>query len=369
MTRIKLKGLVRDVDRHGKVRFYYRQKGQKKILVSGEPGSPEFLAAYEAARTGRAPAAPSVQRVAAGSFSFLVQAYYNSKEFKIEIGESWRNTQRRILDKLNKVIGDKPFASIQKRHVLDWLDARAETPAAANDLLKALKSLFKFAVARELASVNPVIDIKKIRYKKQGFHTWTVEEVRQFEAYWPIGSTPRLAMALLLYTGLRRSDVVLLGRQHITQGQFHMKNQKTGMEVDLPILPELQAVLDASPTGHLTFLMTSHGKPYVAEGFGNAMRDWCDAAGLPHCSAHGLRKAGATIAAENGATDRQLMAIFGWKNAEQATIYTEKAERRKMARSGMGMINLGTEEEHKMSNLVSRLDNSSKKARKINGEG
>lgn len=358
MTRIKLKGLVRDVDRHGKVRFYYRRKGQPKILVKGEPGSPEFLASYEAARAGVAP--PSVQRVTSGTVTYLVQAFYASKEYKVEMGESWRNTHRRILDKLCKVIGDKPFASIQRKHILSWMDARAETPAAANDLLKILRNVFKFAVARELAADNPTTGIKKTRYKTEGFHTWTVEEVRQFEAYWPVGTTPRLAVALLLYTGLRRSDVVLLGRQHITRGQFYMKNQKTGMEVDLPILPELQAVIDATPTGHLTFLTTKHGKPYSAAGFGNAMRDWCDEAGLLHCSAHGLRKAGATLAAENGATDRQLMAIFGWKRAEQATIYTEKAERRRMAKTGMGKINLGTEEEQEMSNLAPRLDTYSK---------
>lgn len=366
MTRIKLPGLVRDDSRHGKVRYYYRRKGHPKIRIEGELGSPEFLANYEAARSGHPK--PVLGRVPSTSFEYLVRAYFNSKEFKVEIGEAWRNTQRRTLMRLLPVLGDKPFASIQKKHVLSWMDARAETPAAANDLLKALKSLFKFAVARELATVNPVIDIKKVKYKTDGFHTWTVEEVRQFEARHPVGTTARLAMALLLYTGLRRSDVVLLGRQHLTRGQIYMKNQKTGMEVDLPILPELQAVLDASPTGHLTFLMTSFGKPFVAEGFGNAMRDWCDAAGLPHCSAHGLRKAGATIAAENGATDRQLMSIFGWKRAEQATVYTEKAERRKMAQSGMEKINLGTDGEHKMSHLPSRWDTSSKKARKNNGK-
>jgi integrase len=367
MTRIKLPGLVRDDSRHGQVRFYYRQKGHPKIRIEGELGSSEFLANYEAARTGYKPAKPAPQRLSSTTFEYLVRAYFNSKEFKVEIGDAWRNTQRRILEKLLPVLGDKPFASIQQRHVLSWMDARAETPAAANDLLKALKSLFKFAVARELATVNPVEKIKKVKYKTEGFHTWTVEEVRRFEAKHPVGTTARLAMALLLYTGLRRSDVVLLGRQHITRGQFYMKNQKTGMVVDLPILSDLQAVLDASSTGHLTFLMTSFGKPFVAAGFGNAMREWCDAAGLPHCSAHGLRKAGATIAAENGATDRELMAIFGWKRAEQATTYTEKAERRKMAQNGMEKINLGTDGEHEMSHPSSRWDNLTRKVSNNNG--
>ena len=119
---------------------------------------------------------------------------------------------------------------------------------------------------------------------------------------------------------------------------------------------------------HLTFLITFFGKPFVADGFGNAMRGWHNAAGLPHCSANWLRKAGATIAADNGTTDRQLVSISGSKRAEQAIVDTEKAKRRMMAQSGMGKIDLRTDAERKMSHLDSGWDNSAKKVSKINGE-
>ena len=192
---------------------------------------------------------------------------------------------------------------------------------ALNRLLKnyhrvAMKEL-KFAVDRGIAKRNPVAEISKIRTKTDGHHTWTVSEVHKFEDRHPLGSIARLAMALLLYTGSRRGDVVLLGRQHIREGWLEFRHGKTRAEVDLPILPQLQTVLDATNLGHMTFLVTSFGKPFTANGFGNAMRQWCDQAGLPHCSSHGLRKAGATIAAENGASDLQLMAIFGWTRAVQ----------------------------------------------------
>ena len=92
------------------------------------------------------------------------------------------------------------------------------------------------------------------------------------------------------------------------------------MTVEKPILPILARVLEASPLGDLTFLVNDRGKPFTAAGFGNKMREWCDQAGLPPCTAHGLKKAGATMAADNGATLHQLMAMFDWTTPSQAEV-------------------------------------------------
>jgi integrase len=96
-------------------------------------------------------------------------------------------------------------------------------------------------------------------------------------------------------------------------------------------------VIDAtSETGDLAFLVSDHGKPWASgDSFGNKFRDWCTAAGLPHCSLHGFRKAGATIAAENGATESQLMAIYGWADPKMAALYTRKANRKRLAQDAM----------------------------------
>src|SRR5262249_42172880 len=108
--------------------------------------------------------------------------------------------------------------------------------------------------------------------------------------------------------------------------------------IEIPLLPVLQEVLDASPTGPMTFLMTEQGKPFTANGFGNWFRDRCNEADLPHCSAHGLRKSGATFAAENGATPHQLMSIYGWLTLPQAEHYTRTAERKRLAAEGMPLL-------------------------------
>jgi integrase len=135
---------------------------------------------------------------------------------------------------------------------------------------------------------------------------------------------------------------VLFGPQHIKDGwlrftQFKNRNRKP-VVLALPVLPALAKILAATPTGHLTFLVSSFNKGFTANGFGNKFREWCDAAGLSHCTSHGLRKAGAARAAENGATAKQLMAIFGWNDIKQAEHYIRAADQKKLARDSMHLI-------------------------------
>jgi integrase len=115
------------------------------------------------------------------------------------------------------------------------------------------------------------------------------------------------------------------------------RNRKP-VTIEIPILANHQRVIDASPTGDLTFLGSERGRPFAVSAFGNWFRVKCDRAGLPQCSAHGLRKAGASIAAENGATEHQLMAIFGWATSKEAERYTKTAKRKKMAGDAMTLL-------------------------------
>jgi integrase len=135
---------------------------------------------------------------------------------------------------------------------------------------------------------------------------------------------------------------VLFGRQHVYNGKLRFTQQKNRrrkpISLELPILPELQHILDASSLGELTFLVTHHGRPFAVAGFGNWFRERCNEAGLAHCTAHGLRKAAATVAAENGATTHELMSIFGWLTLKEPERYTRAAERRKLAERGMGRL-------------------------------
>ena len=150
-------------------------------------------------------------------------------------------------------------------------------------------------------------------------------------------------MALLLFLGARPSDTAQFGRQHVRGETLYFVPAKTSyVRKELspkPILPVLREIIDASPCGDLTFLVSQYGRPFSAKGFGNKMRQWCDEAGLPQCSAHGLRKAGATIAAENGATVHQLMALYDWSTTRQAEAYTRAASRRKLTTAVLPLLN------------------------------
>lgn len=101
---------------------------------------------------------------------------------------------------------------------------------------------------------------------------------------------------------------------------------------DAPIILRTSGEIDA---------YFENGRPFTSNDFGNKFRDWCDQAGLPHCMAHELRKAGACIAAENGAAQKQLMAIFGWQTMKEAAHYTKMANQKKLAASAMPLLSIG----------------------------
>src|SRR5262249_39179000 len=188
----------------------------------------------------------------------------------------------------------------------------------------------------------PTGDIKAIIVKRDGHHTWSESEIEQFEERHAISSRARLALALLLYTGQRRSDVVRMGRQHIRDGVLHVRQLKTGAELAIPIHADLHAIIRESAAEHMTFLVTEFGKPFTAAGFGNWFREQCDMANLHHCSAHGLRKAAARRLAEAGCTEHEIAAITGHASLREITRYTKAVDQKRLATAAIGKVKAGT---------------------------
>lgn len=337
--KVRLKYLSEDIDRHGNVRCYVRLPGKPKMRLRAMPGTPEFMEEYRAAVAAANDCAPRQARtLARGSFGYLCRLYYASAAFKA-LDKSTQDWRRRALDEVCATHGEKPVAMMQARHVRKLRDEKASAPAVANTRLKALRALFRWAAEAEEVESNPARDVHLIRYPTQGYHSWSLEEVTAFEVAHPVGSKARLALALLLYTACRREDVARLGPQHIRDGRVHYtqaKNEhRSPVVMDIPVHPDLRMVIDATPSRHLTFLVTEYGKPFTAAGFGNRFREWCNEAGLPHCTAHGLRKATAARLAERGATAHEIMAITGHKTLEEVERYTRAAGRAKLADSAM----------------------------------
>jgi integrase len=341
MAKIELDHVQTFRDRHGKLRCYFRKKGFKRVPLLGQPGSAEFMAAYQAALDGitALPLEIGATRTKAGTISALIIKFYNWRGFAT-LAPSTQKTYRGIIENFRTYHGDKPVAMLRRKDIERILDNRVSTPAAANNLLRMLRMLMQYAVTTGMRADNPTLGVKPIKYASQGFYTWSEEDIAKFEARHPVGTMARLAMTLMLYTGCRRSDAYVLGRQQIKGGfltytQFKNRTRKP-VTLTIPVHPELQRVIDATPAQHLTFLTHGFGKPFKsAPSFGNWMKDRCMEARLPECQSHGLRKAVSRRLAELGMSPHQIGAITGHSTLKEIERYTRAASQKLMAEAAM----------------------------------
>ena len=349
--RFDFKYVVADVDRHGNTRIYFRRTGQPKIRLPGVPGSEEFIEAYRKALSG---AAPVLQRdelhrhkFSFGSLGWLCVAYKQSAEFQ-RLDPRTQSVRRNILDNLCRRHGEKPVQRMEPRHVRALRDERTAHPEAANAIVKALRQVFAFGIEADLIVKNPAREVAYLHNGSEGFHSWTQEEINKFEERHPLGTRARLALGLLLLSGQRLSDIIHFGRQHVRDGWLKFTQQKNRRKnpitLEIPVVPELQKIIDNSPCGDLTFLVTKFGRPFTAAGFGNRFRAWCDEAALPQCSAHGLRKAAAARLAELGATEHEIMAVTGHRTSKEVVRYTRAANQKLLAGRALARLTTGESE-------------------------
>jgi integrase len=331
MTHIRLPYVQAWVDRDGRVHQYFRRPGHPRVRLRGLPGSAEFMRAYEAAL--EVPQiAIGAKRSKPGSVSMAIAAYFGSNDFGM-LAAGTQAMRRGILERFREAHGDKPLALLPQKFIA--LTLSQMKPYAARNWVKALRGLMQFAVKLELCEIDPTQGIKLPRVKSDGFHTWSETEIAAFEATHPIGSEARLAFALLLYSAQRRGDVIRMGRQHVRDGVLTVRQQKTGVELAIPVHNDLAAIIAATPGENLTFLVTGRGRPYTGNFFSRAVRAWCDSAGLAQCSAHGLRKAACRRLAEAGCSANEIAAISGHATLREVERYTKAADQARMARNAM----------------------------------
>lgn len=353
------KGVSEFRDRHGKLRVRGRRAGWPTYYFKHQPGSSDFEAELRDWLTGSIVRPPmGGDRARPGTISFLIAKYYRSAEFW-KLAEATKTTYRGILERFRAEHGSKSIAGLHRKKVRELIEAKRETPWAANNLLQMLRILMKFALEEELRTDDPTVGARPISSKTDGFHSWTEDEIATFETKHPVGSRARLAFALLLYTGQRRSDVIRMGKQHIRDGWISFRQQKTGQDMRVPVHPELKRVIAATPTGNLTFLVTNEkavgrSKPFTAPGFTNWFREMCREAELPHCSAHGLRKSMARRLAEAGCSEHEIAAITGHRSLQEVRRYTAAASQVVLAQRAMEAIP-GAKGEQNLANPTKRL--------------
>jgi integrase len=333
MSALRLRYVQAWVDHEGRVRRHFRKPGHPRVRLPGLPGSAEFMAAYQTALDG--PIAVGAGRNRPGSVSAAVALYCSALEFAA-LASGTQVMRRSILERFREQHGDKPLALLPKEYIAAVLSKMK--PHAARNWLGAIRALLQFAVKHGLCPQDATQAIKlPPRPKSDGYYTWNESDIAAFEAHHPIGSKARLAFALLLYTAQRRGDVIRMGRQHIRNGVLTVKQAKTGAGLQIPVHPDLKAILDATPSsGHLTLVLTDRDQPFHPSTFSNTFRQWCDQARLPkECSAHGLRKAACRRLAEAGCSANEIASISGHATLKEVERYTKAVDQACMARNAM----------------------------------
>jgi integrase len=324
-------------DRHGKRRVRFRLRGFSTYL-SGTPWSEDFMRQYATALDNVAARAVDVgaSRTKSGSIDALCVSYYRSPEFR-KLKDSTKAVRRNIIERFRNHYGSQSLKGLRPRHIDDIIGAKSETPEAANNLLKVLRVMLDYAVRLEMIDRNPAAVINRYPSRGEGIHTWTEEEIKQFQLHHALGSRARLALELLLNTGQRKGDVVRMGWQQVHGDEIDVRQQKTNTPLLIPMHPELIRALAAVPRTNMTFLITQRGAAFTAAGFGNWFRDRCDEAGLPQCSAHGLRHAQVTRLVNAGCSNDQIKAITGHRSDSSLAVYKRAGNQRLLARQALAM--------------------------------
>lgn len=336
------------VDNRGKRRYRFRRLGKSQYFEA-HPNSTEGRAEYAAYMAGVEYKRAEPRKIVAGSIDALLALYYESTDYSGNASAVSLSKRRVVLETFRAAHGhrlvrdarfdklDKYVAQVAKGH-LDDKGRKHGGPFAAETARKLIRGLFAYAVKLEWRADNPMDHVEYRPKKTKGFHSWTEAEIDQYRAHWPLGTKQRLALELMLWTGKRRGDAVRMGPQHIVGDSLAGRDGKTGKDWTIPIAAQLQEAISALQGKHLCFVPSDRGRAYSAASFGNAFRKWCNAAGLPQCSAHGLRKAISRRMADLQIGNAGIKSVTLHSRDEEVAIYTAGADQKRLAKASIDRV-------------------------------
>jgi integrase len=366
-----------EMSRHGKLVVYFRRaKGERKIRIRSEPFAAEFHMDYASARQGRfetikghaaksEPKASPPKLPVPHTWRWLCKQYFSAQEFRA-LGPTTRRVRQQILEGTydepiapgkSETFGDCPLTHFRAKAIKVLRDRKIRREQrtvlhenrvierkevllnleAANSRVRPIRAVLNFGKEEftDLVERNWARDVSLRASGGEGHHTWSVDEIEQFQRHFAVGSKARLALALLLYTGQRRGDIVRLGGQMRRDGMLVFTQEKNRgrkpVKAYVPIIMELQRILEASQTGDLVYLVSERGTPFTKESFGNWFRDRCREAGLTGCSPHGLRKACVVRLIELDCSPFEIMALTGHRTMKEIERYGREYLRERAA--------------------------------------
>jgi integrase len=325
-------------DRHGRLRVYFRKNKGRRIPLPLDVTSDAFAIAYEAALIGEPePSSDRHVRAAPGTIGALIISYMRSASY-LGLRDTTKAGYASRIDTLRAQHGHRTVAGLSRERIVTGiLQPYANKPGAGIAMLKMLRILIRHAIDIGWLTHDPTAGIK--RPKSREIRSWSDAEIQAFERKWPIGTKQRLAFALMLYTGQRRSDVHRMTWADLSNGTIRVVQQKTKTKLAIPLHRELVAVLAATDRSHMTIINTEYGKPFTVDGFSQWIRSAIAAAGLPlDCQPHGLRKAAGRRLAEAGCTAHEIMAVLGHKTLSEAERYTRDANQVQLATAALAKL-------------------------------
>ena len=332
---------------NGRAYTYFKPKGRQAVRLTADPNTPEFfrqyadaLAAHEADPEDEpAPA----RHVEADTVAALVRAYWTSRAYRKQRATT-RKAFAPIIAKIEADHGSRRLSAVTPAWLRAQLHAKAATPAAAFNLLRRWRALFRAGIEAGLLEpeANPMRSIEANRPKNDGLAAWKADDVKKFADYHGPGSTAFLALVLAAETAQRRGDLVKMGPPDLLVDAASrvvghgIKQTKTGAEVFAPLTEPLAwAIMATERPGRTTWLVTEAGRPFTVNGFGNRFRRWSKAAGVAK-PLHGLRKYGLTTLLNNGASAVEAMALSGHTSFKEFSNYVKTRDRRALSIRAFG---------------------------------
>ncbi|OWU84054.1 hypothetical protein ATO6_15500 [Oceanicola sp. 22II-s10i] len=322
----------------------------RKIVLSIGLDHPHFSEHYYAARAGQKINPKAETAAVPRSLDWLKDKYLAHLERMVAAGQASPSTLRQRRSLLTRLCahktdvgdryGEKTLEAPQSAFVR-VRDAMAATPAEADNMMKAAKSMYAWADSSGYADANPVVGISRIHKSRGGAKPWTGADLLKFRKAHPPGTMAHLALTLHMFTACRSSDAIWLGRdqEFIKDGVRWLEFQprkKGSAFVQIPMMPQLRASIAAAGRIGPSYVLSEHGRPYRnPESYRMRFRRWCDEAGLVDRSSHGIRKAMSELLAEAGCSEHQIMAVTSHTQPSTSAIYTRRADRARMAAQAM----------------------------------
>lgn len=279
------------------------EKGRRIWSPLPAPSSKSFATAYAGAmgqRTRRAnvPSALTVKR--------LIHLFETSPHFKSRSAATQRIYSRYLETFASAFADDAPATGIIRSDMVLLLDTMASTPGASNMVLASVRSCYSWARKRGHVEIDPCRDIDPLELGEH--EPWPQEALDAALA--STDARVRLSAHLLYYTAQRIGDVAKMRWTDITGERIMVRQQKTGILLDIPFHRELRDELAKHPRSLSTIIPGVKGKPLSVTVIRDALQKFC--ADLGHkVVPHGLRKNAVNALLEQGCSAAEAAALSG----------------------------------------------------------